>query len=93
VIGRALLQILSAPLVALVWVYRTFVSPALPPACRYHPSCSEYALEALRVHGPFRGAWLALRRLLRCHPYAPGGPDPVPPRRPFAAATISKDHG
>ena len=92
--GRALLRLLSAPLLALLWVYRTFVSPALPPACRYHPSCSQYAVEALRCHGPLRGTWLALRRLLRCHPFAPGGPDPVPPPpRPFAAAKLSKDHG
>jgi uncharacterized protein len=92
--GRALLRILSAPLLALLWVYRTFVSPALPPACRYHPSCSQYAVDAVRLHGPFRGTWLAVRRLLRCHPFAPGGPDPVPPvARPSPAAKLSKDHG
>jgi uncharacterized protein len=92
--ARALLRLVSAPLLALLWVYRTFVSPALPPACRYHPSCSQYAVDALRLHGPFRGTWLALRRLLRCHPFAPGGPDPVPPpAAPFAPAKLSKDHG
>jgi uncharacterized protein len=67
------------PLLALLWVYRSFISPALPPACRYHPSCSRYAAEAITVHGPIRGTRLAARRLLRCHPWAPGGPDPVPP--------------
>lgn len=67
------------PLLALLWIYRSFVSPALPPACRYYPSCSRYAAEAIARHGPVRGAWMALRRLLRCHPWAPGGPDPVPP--------------
>lgn len=66
------------PLLALLWTYRRVISPALPPACRYHPSCSEYAFRAIAVHGPARGFWLALRRLLRCHPWAPGGPDPVP---------------
>jgi uncharacterized protein len=92
--GRALLRLLCAPLLALLWVYRTFVSPALPPACRYHPSCSQYAVDALRLYGPFRGTWLALRRLLRCHPFAPGGPDPVPPpAAPFAGVKLSKDHG
>jgi putative membrane protein insertion efficiency factor len=86
--------VLSAPLLALLWVYRTFVSPALPPACRYHPSCSEYAAEAVRVHGPLRGTWLAVRRLLRCHPFAPGGPDPVPPRTAArGAANLSREHG
>jgi len=70
----------SWPLLALLWIYRSFVSPALPPACRYHPSCSRYAAEAIRLHGPVRGAWLGTRRLLRCHPWAAGGPDPVPPR-------------
>ena len=66
-------------LLGLLWVYRRFVSPALPPSCRYYPSCSAYAEEAVRVHGPIVGPYLALRRLLRCHPYAAGGPDPVPP--------------
>jgi putative membrane protein insertion efficiency factor len=73
--------VLAWPLLALLWIYRHFLSPALPPACRYHPSCSQYAVEAITLHGPFRGAWLAARRLLRCHPWAPGGPDPVPPAR------------
>lgn len=60
--------------------YRRFISPLLPPVCRFAPSCSEYALEALRVHGAVRGLWLAVRRLARCHPFNPGGYDPVPPR-------------
>lgn len=60
--------------------YRRFVSPLLPPVCRFAPSCSEYALEALRVHGAVRGLWLAVWRLARCHPFNPGGYDPVPPR-------------
>lgn len=73
-------RLLSLPLLAILWVYRRFVSPALPPSCRYYPSCSAYAEEAVRLHGPIVGPYLALRRLLRCHPYAAGGPDPVPPR-------------
>jgi putative membrane protein insertion efficiency factor len=60
--------------------YRRFVSPLLPPVCRFAPSCSEYALEALRQHGAIRGLWLSVRRLARCHPFNPGGYDPVPPR-------------
>ena len=73
-------RVLSLPLLAIVWIYRRFVSPVLPPACRYYPSCSHYAAEAVRVHGPIVGPWLAVRRLLRCHPWAAGGPDPVPAR-------------
>jgi len=58
--------------------YRRWVSPALPPACRFYPSCSAYALEAVARHGAFHGGWLAVRRLVRCHPFNPGGYDPVP---------------
>ncbi|GLZ37386.1 hypothetical protein Acsp05_10110 [Actinokineospora sp. NBRC 105648] len=61
--------------------YRRWVSPLLPPACRFYPSCSAYAAEALTVHGAARGSWLAVRRLLRCGPWHPGGLDPVPPRK------------
>jgi len=74
-------RVLGWPLLALLWLYRRLVSPVLPPACRYYPSCSQYAAEAVTLHGPIRGAWLSARRLLRCHPWAPGGPDPVPPRQ------------
>ena len=62
----------------LVLGYRWLVSPLLPPACRFHPSCSEYAEEALERHGALKGGWLAARRLCRCGPWSPGGPDPVP---------------
>ena len=63
---------------ALVRGYRRWVSPLLAPRCRFYPTCSAYALVALERHGPWRGAWLAVRRLLRCHPWHPGGYDPVP---------------
>ena len=62
----------------LVRFYRAWISPVLPPSCRFEPSCSAYALEALTVHGAPRGTWLAVRRLLRCGPWHPGGWDPVP---------------
>ena len=67
-------RLLTAPIVA----YRRYVSPALPARCRFYPSCSAYAQEALAVHGALRGTALAIWRLLRCHPFHPGGFDPVP---------------
>ena len=63
-----------------VHFYRYAISPLLPPSCRYTPTCSQYAIEALRLHGPLRGSWLAIRRILRCHPWGGSGYDPVPPR-------------
>jgi putative membrane protein insertion efficiency factor len=65
-------------LVALVRTYQLFISPLLPPACRYYPSCSAYAVEALEKYGARRGSWLAVKRIGRCHPFRPGGFDPVP---------------
>lgn len=72
---------MSAILQALVRGYRYFVSPLLAPACRFHPSCSVYAEEALQRHGALRGSWLSARRLCRCGPWHPGGVDPVPGSR------------
>ena len=67
--------------------YQRFVSPLLGPRCRFYPTCSAYALEAVRVHGAARGSWLAVRRLSRCHPFHPGGLDPVPPAHAAADAS------
>ena len=67
-------------LIALLRGYRAVISPLYGQVCRYHPSCSAYALEAVQVHGSIKGTWLAVRRLGRCHPWAAGGYDPVPSR-------------
>jgi putative membrane protein insertion efficiency factor len=69
-------------LVGLVRAYQWLIAPCLPPSCRFHPSCSRYAIEALKVHGAIRGSLLAIRRILRCNPWCDGGFDFVPPPRP-----------
>jgi len=70
--------LLASPLVALVKIYQYAISPMLGSRCRFDPSCSQYAVEALQRHGAFKGTWLAVRRVGRCHPWHPGGYDPVP---------------
>ncbi|HET8665122.1 MAG TPA: membrane protein insertion efficiency factor YidD [Nocardioides sp.] len=67
-------------LIGFLRLYRFFISPLYGQVCRYHPSCSTYALQAVTEYGAIRGSWLAVRRLLRCHPWAAGGYDPVPSR-------------
>jgi putative membrane protein insertion efficiency factor len=59
--------------------YRKFISPLKPPTCRFYPTCSAYALEAIDAHGVNQGSWLAFKRIIKCHPFHPGGFDPVPP--------------
>src|SRR5689334_23620202 len=72
-------------LIGLLKAYRLLISPLYGNVCRYYPSCSAYALTAVQVHGAVKGSWLAGRRLLRCHPWAPGGYDPVPGTPEFFA--------
>ena len=71
-------EILSLPLILLVRFYQKFISPYKPSCCRFTPTCSQYALEALRKYGPLKGSWLAFKRRIRCHPWGGSGYDPVP---------------
>lgn len=71
-------RVMTWPLLVLVRFYQYCISPFTPPSCRYVPTCSQYAIEALRKYGPVKGCWLTLKRLLRCHPWGGSGYDPVP---------------
>ncbi len=73
-------------LLLVIRAYQLLISPLLGPSCRFHPSCSRYTAECLKLHGPLRGSYLGARRILRCHPFHPGGYDPPPPRRGSAAS-------
>ena len=78
---RSLGRLLALPMLGLVWLYRLAISPWLGNNCRYDPSCSEYAMDALRIHGAFHGSWLAANRIGRCHPWGGSGYDPVPEKQ------------
>ena len=71
-------KLLTFLLLLPIYFYRTCISPFIPPSCRYTPTCSQYAIEALKKHGPIKGLYLAIRRILRCHPWGGSGYDPVP---------------
>ena len=71
-------KLLARLLILPIRFYQRCISPLTPPSCRFTPTCSQYAVEALQKYGPFKGSWLALRRLLRCHPWGGSGYDPVP---------------
>jgi len=77
-LARLATRLVAALLLGLIGIYRQWLSPLLGPRCRFIPSCSSYGLEAITRHGPWRGSWLTLRRLLRCYPFTPCGCDPVP---------------
>ena len=70
---------LSWLIIKLVRFYQLFISPIIGPRCRFYPSCSHYAIEAIQTHGALKGSWLAIKRISKCHPGNPGGVDPVPP--------------
>jgi len=71
-------MIFSLPFIALIKIYQLIISPWLGPKCRYTPTCSQYAVEALKKYGPLKGLWLAIKRISRCHPWGGHGYDPVP---------------
>lgn len=81
----------------LIAIYKKYISPLLPPACRFQPTCSQYCSEALEKHGFFKGGWLGMKRLLRCNPFFKGGYDPVPQRgrkeRGASHIDVNKPHG
>jgi putative membrane protein insertion efficiency factor len=79
-------------LIGLIRLYQLFISPMLGPSCRFYPSCSEYAVEAIKIHGIFKGGFLVLRRVLRCHPGCEGGHDPVPGHCPSSGKQKSPDN-
>ena len=76
--GLTINKILAFPFIAVIKIYQWVISPLLGPKCRFTPTCSHYALEAFKKFGPFKGFWLALKRILRCHPWGGHGFDPVP---------------
>ena len=91
------MNLLQRLLILPIRFYKCCISPLMPHCCRFYPSCSTYAIEAIERHGPIKGLWLAIRRLLRCHPGNPGGFDPVPPlsnaQHSAAAADSQERHG
>lgn len=84
-------RVLAAPLILLVRTYQWFVSPLLGAPCRFQPTCSHYAVEALQRHGPLKGTWLAARRIARCHPWGGHGYDPVPGVAPETKTDLRTD--
>lgn len=88
---RASDALFSALFLLLIRIYRWTLSPFIGGQCRFYPTCSRYAEQAIRLHGPWHGAWLAAKRIGRCHPGHPGGPDPVPPRAEHGTESRSAD--
>jgi putative membrane protein insertion efficiency factor len=72
------MSIVNNLFISIIRFYQKFISPMTPPSCRYYPSCSQYAVEAIQTHGSLKGSYLAIKRLSRCHPFHQGGHDPVP---------------
>jgi uncharacterized protein len=80
-IERMWQNMLQKMMIGLIRFYQIAISPLKPPSCRFYPTCSHYGLEAVKRFGPFKGGWLAVRRITKCHPFHPGGFDPVPEKK------------
>lgn len=80
-IGKYIVKGLSWILLLPVYFYKYAISPLTPASCRHYPTCSEYAVQAIKIHGPLKGFWLGTRRILKCHPWGTSGYDPVPPKK------------
>lgn len=80
-IGKMIMKVLGWILLLPVYFYKYAISPLTPASCRHIPSCSEYAVQAIKTHGPIKGIWLATKRISKCHPWGTEGYDPVPPKR------------
>lgn len=75
---KTISYILGFPLLLVIYIYKYMISPLTPASCRHYPTCSEYGVQAIRMHGPLRGGWMAIKRIASCHPWGPSGIDPVP---------------
>jgi putative membrane protein insertion efficiency factor len=75
------MRLIKLIFIGLIKFYQIVISPILPNSCRYYPTCSNYAIEALKIHGLLKGSWLAIKRILRCNPWGGSGYDPVPPKK------------
>ena len=78
IFAKKFFQVLAVPFIVLIKIYQLLISPLFPPSCRFIPTCSHYSLEALKKFGIFKGGWLSIKRILRCHPWGGSGYDPVP---------------
>ena len=91
-IFQAILKFIGWILLVPVYFYKYAISPLTPASCRHYPTCSEYALQAIKIHGPFKGVWLASKRIARCHPWGTSGYDPVPPKKEKVAGKEPDKH-
>ena len=80
-IGEILIKVIGFVILIPVYIYKYAISPLTPASCRHYPTCSEYAVQAVKIHGPIKGFWMATKRISKCHPWGTHGYDPVPPKK------------